>query len=247
MLRLLCVTAHPDDEAGAFGGALLHYHHRGVETAVLCLTPGQAATNRGGARSDEELSAMRRAEFARASELLKVNRAEVLNYSDAHLDRANFLEVVADIALRIRDFRPQVILTMGGEGAITGHPDHTMTGLFATAAFHWAGREDRFRHQLVEGRKPYRSQKLYYATWLFTIPNRPPISPAPVTTILEIGPYLETKLAAFKTHTSQNPLFEGFKQLAHQRGPKEMFHLVASSTPRRAAVERDLFAGVVEE
>ncbi len=247
MLRLLCVTAHPDDEAGAFGGALMHYHDRGVETAVLCLTPGQAATNRGGARSDEELSAMRRAEFARAVAMLKVNKGKVLNYRDGQLDRANFLEAAGDIALRIRDFRPQVIITLGCEGAITGHVDHGMVGLFTTAAYHWAGREDRFRDQLVDGRKPYRSQKLYYATWLFTAPGRPPISPSPVTTILEVSQYLPIKLAAFKAHTSQNPLYEGFVQLAQQRGAKEMFHLVASSRPRRAAVERDLFAWVVED
>ncbi|HVG91815.1 MAG TPA: PIG-L family deacetylase, partial [Alphaproteobacteria bacterium] len=43
MLRLLCFTAHPDDEAGGFGGTLLRYAERGVETHVICLTPGQAA------------------------------------------------------------------------------------------------------------------------------------------------------------------------------------------------------------
>ena len=41
-LRLLCVTAHPDDEAGGFGGVLHLYAARGVETNLICLTPGQA-------------------------------------------------------------------------------------------------------------------------------------------------------------------------------------------------------------
>ena len=35
MLRLLCFTAHPDDEAGSFGGTLLRYAERGVETHNL--------------------------------------------------------------------------------------------------------------------------------------------------------------------------------------------------------------------
>src|SRR5439155_5069448 len=64
MLRMLVITAHPDDEAGNFGGSLCLYHDRGVETCVLCLTPGQAATHRGGARSDQELALIRRQEFA---------------------------------------------------------------------------------------------------------------------------------------------------------------------------------------
>src|SRR6266436_2339840 len=131
MRRLLVVTAHPDDEAGGFGGTLLLSHERGIETYVICLTPGQAASNRGGAKSDEELSAMRRAEFARSCELLKVTRG--------------------DLTQRVREIQPHVMATFGTEGAITGHPDHSMASLFATAAFHWAGRMKRFPEQLKNG------------------------------------------------------------------------------------------------
>ena len=76
MLRLLCFTAHPDDEAGSFGGTLLRYAERGVETHVICLTPGQAATHRGAAKSDDELSAARRLEFNAACKLLKVSQRD---------------------------------------------------------------------------------------------------------------------------------------------------------------------------
>ena len=41
------MVAHPDDECYAFGGALALAADRGVETYVICLTDGQAATNRG--------------------------------------------------------------------------------------------------------------------------------------------------------------------------------------------------------
>jgi LmbE family N-acetylglucosaminyl deacetylase len=34
MRRLMLVTAHPDDEAGAFGGTLRVYADRAVETSV---------------------------------------------------------------------------------------------------------------------------------------------------------------------------------------------------------------------
>ena len=45
---------------------------RGVETSVLCLTDGQAATNRGDATSDEQLGQMRRAEFVASCKVLGV-------------------------------------------------------------------------------------------------------------------------------------------------------------------------------
>jgi len=250
MLRLLCVTAHPDDEAGGFGGTLALYSERKVETFVICLTPGQAARNRGGAKSDAELSALRREEFARACKILMIRRGEVLDFADAALDREDFSAVTGALVRRIREFRPHVVLTIGTEGAVTAHPDHSMAALFATAAYHWAGRTNRFVDQLESGLKPHRAQKLYYASALATVPELPqPVSLAPVTTVIDIGPHLETKIRAFAAHTSQNPLLPRFEGTIRKRGNFENFHLAATTTPRMAAttVETDLFAGVVED
>ena len=248
MLRLLCITAHPDDEAGGFGGSLLFYASRGVETHVLCLTPGQAATNRGGARSDEELAAKRRAEFQASCRVLKIARGEVLSYPDAGLDRVDFHAAVGDLTERIRRIRPHVMLTIGPEGAVTAHPDHSMVSLFATLAYHWAGRGNRFPEQLQNGLTPHRTQKLYFSTTLFSLPDRQPVSPPPVTAIIEIGSeFLEEKIRAFKEHTSQSPLFQLFEGMARKRGTKELFHLAATTAPRQMAMESDLFEGVKED
>src|SRR5258708_10411062 len=100
MLRLLCVTAHPDDEAGGFGGTLMHYAKLGVETFVLCLTAGHAATNRGGAKSDDELKQIRRREFADACRMLKVQKAEGLEYPRGKLARQGFYSTDAALYRR---------------------------------------------------------------------------------------------------------------------------------------------------
>jgi LmbE family N-acetylglucosaminyl deacetylase len=248
MSRLLCITAHPDDEAGGFGGSLLLSRQRGVSTHVVCLTPGQAATHRGGASSGDELAAMRRKEFQASCAILRVSHGEVLDYADGALDKQDLLTVVGELARRIRQIRPQVVITLGPEGAVTGHPDHSMTSIFATLAFHWAGRANRFVDQLDrEGVRPHRTQKLYYSTTAFTMPDRPPISPAPATTIIPIGPFLDAKISAFKAHTSQSPLFPFFESTLRQRGAEERFHLVATMKPAEMTSETDLFAGVVED
>ena len=250
MLRMLCFTAHPDDEAGAFGGSLALYHARGVETFVVCLTPGQAARNRSTAKSDAELSSMRREEFARACRILNITRGEVLDYPDAALDRQDFLAVTGVLVRRVREFRPHIVLTMGTEGAVTAHPDHTMASLFATAAYHWASRTNRFTDQLDAGLKPHAAQKLYYGSALMTLPDYPqPVALPPVTTVIDIGNHLEAKIAAFAAHTSQNPLLPRFEKTMRARGPVEQFHLAATTTPRKAenTIETDLFAGVVED
>jgi LmbE family N-acetylglucosaminyl deacetylase len=245
MLRLLCFTAHPDDEAGGFGGTLLRYAELGVATHVICLTSGQAATHRGSAQSDGELSALRRREFHAACKVLKVHRGEVLEYPDGQLDRQDFQTVVADLTRWVREIRPHVIMCLGTEGAITAHPDHSMVALFATMAYHWAGRTNRFTDQLQNGLAPHRTQKLYYATALFTIPDRQPVSLAPSTTVIRLGPReIDAKIAAFKSHSTQAPLFAFFEEMIGRRANMEVFHLANSITPRHAEAETDLFAGV---
>jgi LmbE family N-acetylglucosaminyl deacetylase len=243
---MLGITAHPDDEVGAFGGTLLLYSARGVETHVICLTPGQAATNRGNARSDEELAELRRAEFAASCRVLRVSGAQILNYPDGALDRMDFCAVVGDLTQRIREIKPHLILTMGPEGAITGHIDHAMASIFATMAFHWAARKDRFPEQLENGMAPHRAQKLYYSTASFVLPDRPPTSPPPSTAVIDIEPFLEDKIRAFRAHSTQAPLMARFDKAMRQFGSKELFHLAAANKPTVLDSEADLLMGVVE-
>ena len=99
-----------------------------------------------------------------------------------------FTPVVADLTRRVRELRPHVIMTIGTEGAITAHPDHSMVSVFATMACHWAGRTNRFPEQLQQGLAPHQTQKLYYATALFTMPDRQPVSLAPTTTTIKLEP-----------------------------------------------------------
>jgi LmbE family N-acetylglucosaminyl deacetylase len=211
------------------------------------LTPGQAATHRGVATSEEELAAVRRREFAASCAILRVTRGEVLDYPDGALDRADFYSIVADLTRRIRQIRPQVLLTFGPEGAVTAHADHTMASIFATAAYHWAGRSSRFPEQLTDGLRPYRVQKLYYATAAFTLPDREPVSLPPFTTTIDIGDYCERKISAFKAHASQAPLFPRVEDAFRKRGRYERFHLAAAINPQASEPETDLFAGVVDD
>jgi LmbE family N-acetylglucosaminyl deacetylase len=176
-LRLLCVIAHPDDECYAFGGALALAAERGVEVSVVCLTDGQAATHRGDAASGAELGAMRRAEFAASCEVLGVKHHELLDYQDAQLEFASLGEVAGRLVERMRSFRPQVVLTFGGDGAANTHPDHTTVSAATTAAFHWAGHPKRYPN----AGKLYRPQRLFYQTTSFFLPERHQPLPAPWT------------------------------------------------------------------
>ena len=243
-LRLLCVTAHPDDECFAFGGALALAVERGVEVSVVCLTDGQAATNRGSAATPAELGAMRRKEFVASCELLGITRHELLHYQDAQLEHAEFAEAAGLLVERIRAWRPDVVLTFGGDGALNTHPDHSLVSFFTTAAFHWAGRPKRYPEQLERGLQTHCPQRLYFQTTNFLLPDRPPLLPAPYTVTLDIRNVLEKKMAAFRLHVTQAPLIEKTKVFFEEHGDEEHYVLAAASTPQAAVQTTDLFSGL---
>jgi len=244
MMKILGITAHPDDEVGAFGGTMLLYNSRGLETFVICLTPGQAATNRGAAQSDEELAEIRRAEFFASCKVLRITQAQILDYPDGGLNRADFYAVVGDLTRRVREIKPDIMLTMGPEGAITGHTDHSMASIFATMAFHWAARKDRYPEQLDGGLTPHRARKLYYSTASFVLPDRPPVSPPPCTAAIDISQFVEDKVRASREHVTQAPLMARFAKAMRQFGGKELFHLAATNGPSVLQSEQDLLAGL---
>jgi LmbE family N-acetylglucosaminyl deacetylase len=246
--RLLCIIAHPDDESAAFGGALLIAHRDGVETSLLCLTDGQAASNRGEAQDSAELGRMRRAELAAACEVLGVSSFEVLHYPDGELLRQNFYDLAGAIVERVRSLRPHVIVTFGGDGGANLHRDHTMVSMVSTAAFHWAGRAAYFPEQIERGLQPYAPQKLYYDSAPFVrvgnqmCPSDPPTVPYSLS--LELGDLFKKKLEAFRKHTSQAKLLEGFGNAILKRLTIERYLLAAAPGLIPVAQDKSLFDGV---
>ena len=246
MLKLLCVTAHPDDEAGCFGGILSKYSEAGVECSVICLTPGERAANRGSATDDEALKEIRRKEFADSCRHLGVAHCEVLNYADGALDREDFNEVTGRLVHFLRTLRPHVVLSFGADGYITAHPDHGMAGLFTSAAFQWAARNNRYTSQLEQGLAPWQARKLYYVTAEFSLQERPVVSLPPVTARISVVPYIHRKNEAFGLHKTQHPLQPIFEHAQRQAGDHELFHLVATAEVTAMAMEHDLFEGIRE-
>ena len=242
-MRLMGIIAHPDDE-GTFAGSLLLYRERGAETFLVCLTPGQAATHRGGAANDQELAAMRKKEFAASCEILKVNRGLVLDYPDGKLHRIDLYNAVCDLTRFVRELRPDVIITFGTEGGVTGHTDHSLAGVAGSLAFQWAGRNNRYPDQLKDGLQPHRTKKLYYTSQTFELSGRQPITFPPVTATIEVGKYVEAKIQAFKSHISQAPLWPIFEENVRKREPVEQFHLAARAEPGPSVMETDLFHGI---
>jgi LmbE family N-acetylglucosaminyl deacetylase len=247
--RLLVVTAHPDDESGAFGGALMLAARAGGETSVLCFTDGQAGHFREGATGDEDLGRLRREEMDAASALLEVTRHEVLDYPDGALAQQGFEGMVNVVVERIRRWRPQVVLTFGSDGGVNLHRDHAMVSLVATAAFHWAARAEIF----PEAGAAYGPQKLYWVSTPFvSVRDRPELSKeaatVPWSLTLELSNELaDRKLEAFKKHSSQKGVLERVGEQVRNVMKTERYLLLAKRGIGAVDSDRGMWAGVADD
>lgn len=236
----MCVVAHPDDECFAFGGALALAAAREVETYVLCLTDGQAATNRGDAESGAALGAIRRAEFAASCGVLGVRHHELMDYQDGRLEFTNFSQAAGRLVERIRRFRPDVVITFGGDGGLNTHPDHMMVSMLTTAAYHWAGRPRRY----PDLAQPHEAKRLFHLSTSYFLPDRQSPQPVPWTVTLDIRSVQVQKSEAFKQHVSQAPLMEKTRDTFERYGSYEHYALVAAAEPQPTCLTTDLLEGI---
>lgn len=239
-LKLMCVVAHPDDECFGFGGALALAAERGIETYVICLTDGRAASNRGAAASGEALGKMRRDEFRGSCEVLGVSQHELMDYQDGRLEYVEIPIAAGRLVERMRRFKPDVVITFGGDGGQNTHSDHMMASMLTTAAFHWAGQTKRY----PDAGEIHKSKRLYYLSANFHMPGRPPAMTIPWTVMLDIRSVRARKNEAFRQHVSQAPLMEKTKAMFEQYGAEEFYTLIATAEPQAARQGTDLFEGL---
>ena len=155
-LTLLCVHAHPDDEALFTGGIEAHYADRGVRQVLVTCTngalgfDGQGRGSRDAAFDGARVVATRSAELEASAAILGIDRLVQLGYADSGMagwpenehpqafvnqPRA---EVVARLVEILEEERPQVVVTYDADG-FYGHPDHIAAHEVTVAAVEACG------------------------------------------------------------------------------------------------------------
>lgn len=161
--RLLCVFAHPDDEVFCAGGTIASYSARGHEVMVVSATKGDAGQIRdANIATRRTLGSVRAGELQQSCQHLGVHQAVCLDYGDGTLKDLDIEVLVADVVKIIREFRPEVVITFGPDGAY-GHPDHIVIGEATTLACTLAGDPHQFPIQIVDGLQAFAPARLYHS------------------------------------------------------------------------------------
>lgn len=123
---VLAIAAHRDDVEQTCGGTLLRMAARGLRTAILDLTQGEAGT-RGSAEE-------RAREADAAARLLGVGWRQALQFPDGAIE--NTLENRMQIVRVLRHLRPRVVILPYWQAR---HPDHAIVATLGYQACFLAG------------------------------------------------------------------------------------------------------------
>jgi LmbE family N-acetylglucosaminyl deacetylase len=129
--RVLCVLAHPDDAEYGLSAAVNRWTGRGVDVSYLLLTAGEA----GMQRHPDEVGPLRAREQRAACDIVGVEDLEILDHPDGALVYS--LELRRDVARKIRQFRPDVVITNTWQVEVPwglNHADHRVAGLVTVDA-----------------------------------------------------------------------------------------------------------------
>jgi N-acetylglucosamine malate deacetylase 1 len=173
---VLAIAAHRDDVEQTCGGTLLRMAARGLRTAVLDLTQGEAGTR--GTASD------RTREATEAARILGVVWRHALDMPDGAI--ANTLENRMAIARMVRQLRPRVVILPYWQAR---HPDHAIVATLGYEACFIAGLK-----KIDAGGEPHRPFKIVYASLYADV--RPSF-------IVDITPFIEQRHQALMAYRSQ--------------------------------------------
>jgi bacillithiol biosynthesis deacetylase BshB1 len=173
---VLAIAAHRDDVEQTCGGTLLRMASRGLRTAILDLTQGEAGT-RGSAQD-------RAREAADAARLLGVGWRQALDLPDGAVE--NTLENRIKIVRVLRLLRPRAVILPYWQAR---HPDHSTTATLGYEACFLAGLA-----KVDTGLPPHRPFKIVYASLYADV--RPSF-------IVDISNFMEQRHQALMAYRSQ--------------------------------------------
>jgi LmbE family N-acetylglucosaminyl deacetylase len=122
--RIISIEPHPDDNEIVAGGFISQKIQEGASFQLVVVSDGRKGSRVLG---EEELVRIRREEQDEALNILGAKNAKHLSYRDSEVPPPNMLR--NDIMKVIREFGPDLVITVDPFLPYEVHPDHIHTGL----------------------------------------------------------------------------------------------------------------------
>jgi LmbE family N-acetylglucosaminyl deacetylase len=221
---MVCVHAHPDDEAFFGAGATAHYAALGHRVVLITCTSGQLGYDGEGRSGDQpghdenQTKATRASELQRSAQILGIARVITLGYDDSGMMgwpqnenphafmNADVENVARTIASIFDEEDAQVVVTYD-ENGFYGHPDHIQANVVTRRAVELSSRVERLYYSVVpEGImtslvEQATAQGLSMPAWVLDAGTH--VSDDLVATTLDASEYISTKHDAMAAHATQ--------------------------------------------
>jgi LmbE family N-acetylglucosaminyl deacetylase len=220
---LVCVHAHPDDEAIFTAGIAAHYAGRGIRVVLVTCTYGQFGIDgagRPGSHPDHDAlgtRATRAGELQRAADLIGYSRVVSLGYDDSglpgwtHSSRVGaFVNVDVDavghvLAALLDEVGATVVVTYD-ENGFYGHPDHITANAVTRRAVELAAGVERLYYPVAPTRVldefiPLAKERgVFMPAWVM---HGVGVSDESIATTMDVARHASLKQRALATHASQ--------------------------------------------
>jgi LmbE family N-acetylglucosaminyl deacetylase len=224
LATMVCVHAHPDDEAFFGAGASAHYAALGHRVVLITCTSGQLGYDAQGRSGDQaghdttQTRATRAEELQRSAEILGIARVVTLGYDDSGMmgwpENQNpdaFMNASVDAVARtiasILDEEDAKVVVTYDENGFYGHPDHIQANVVARRALELSSSVERLYYfvvpegimsSLVEQAK---EQGLSMPAWVLDASVF--VNDDVVATRLDASDYVQVKHDAMAAHATQ--------------------------------------------
>jgi LmbE family N-acetylglucosaminyl deacetylase len=183
------VQAHPDDAEHICGGTIALLAAEGKDIHYLLVTRGDKGTD-SSEMTIEQVASIREREQRKAADVQGVQVITFLNgYFDGEVEPT--LQLRRDIALVIRQWRPDVVFTFDPWRKNEPHPDHRAVGIATLDALACARGVAFYPEQLKDGVTPHSVKHIYF--FLTDRPNH----------WVDISNVIDKKVKALSCHQSQ--------------------------------------------
>jgi LmbE family N-acetylglucosaminyl deacetylase len=217
---VLAVFAHPDDESLACGGTLARLSDGGARVVLMCASHGERGALTGPAWNDE-LGRVRVREIRQAAEILGVRDLLTFDHPDGDLRWAEVTDLLAEIVMTVRSFKPAAVITFGEDG-LYWHLDHVGVHERTTAAMQLIGADapPLYYVTMPTGVMPAIVEHAIAAGWTAPpngfwslTPEAFGLAAEPPTMTVNVAEWAPRKLAAMRCHRSQTGPDDPFAQL----------------------------------
>ena len=171
LVNVLYVAAHPDDENTRLLAWLVNDRH--IRTAYLSLTRGDGGQNILGPEQGDALGLIRTHELLEARKIdgaeQYFTRAIDFGFSKSYQETfKHWLKdtLIADAALVIREFRPDVIICRFPPDTMAGHGHHAASAIIGAAAAKAAADAGAYRGELG-GLAPWHAKRVLFNAYRF--------------------------------------------------------------------------------